>query len=393
VAIRTPRRGGRHAIKVAICITGLEVGGAETTLAELLAHRPDDLDVRVYSLIDGGRIADQIAAMGIEVVGMHMRAHKPSLRGFFRLWGQILTFRPTIVHTWLYHADLMGGVAARLSFVPHIIWHLHNSDLNPERVGRMTRLVVWICARLSGLVPEVILSCSEAGARVHAERGYSAKKIVVVPNGVDAERFAPSQGARASVREEFGLADDMPLVGLVARIDPQKDHPGFFRAVRVFFERGGDAHFLLAGRDVTEEHWQLPTLRDETGRPDRVTLAGPREDIPRLMAAFDISTSSSLGEAFPLAVIEAMACGVPCVATDVGDCALMIGDTGIVVPPSDADALAEAWGRLLVMPSDERHTLGAGARERVLENYTIESFAERMWGLYRELGLPSARRR
>ena len=380
--------GGRGEIRVAVCITGLEVGGAETTLAELLAHKPDDIDVRVFSLIDGGRIAERIKAMGIEVVGMHMRAHKPSLPGFVRLWWQILRFRPRIVHTWLYHADLMGGVAARLAFVPHVIWHLHNSDLHPERVGRMTRLVVWICARLSHVVPEVILSCSEAGARVHAKLGYSAKRIQVLPNGVDAARFSPSAEARDSVRAEFGFSEEIPLVGLVARVDPQKDHRGFFEAVRTYFDSGRDAYFLLAGRDVTPDHWLLPALRDETGRPERIVLAGPRSDVPRLMAAFDVATSSSLGEAFPLVVVEAMACGVPCVATDVGDCALMIGDTGLVVSPGDAVALADAWRCLLEMPAEERGKLGQRARARVLENYTIERLSERVWGLYRDLVVP-----
>lgn len=379
----------RDAIKVAVVITGLEVGGAETTLAELLALRPADIEVRVFSLIDGGRIADEIAAMGVPVQGMHMVAHEPSLLGFLRLWRAIARFRPTIVHTWLYHADLLGGLAARMSFVRRVVWHLHNSDLHPERVGRMTRLVVWICARLSRMVPDVIVSCSEAGARVHTERGYSAKRMRVIPNGVDAGRFAPSPEAREAVRAEFGLGDDVPLVGLVARIDPQKDHRGFFEAVRMFYERGGDADFLLVGRDVTPEHWYLSAWRDATGHPERIILVGQRDDVPALMAAMDVATSPSLGEAFPLVVVEAMACGVPVVATDVGDCRLMIADTGEVVPAGDPPALAAAWERLLTMPKDERCALGARARDRVLGNYTIERFAASIWSLYRELaGLP-----
>jgi glycosyltransferase involved in cell wall biosynthesis len=289
------------------------------------------------------------------------------------------------VHTWLYHADLMGGIAAKMARVPHVIWHLHNSDLSPDRVRRMTRLVVKACALLSHWIPDVILSCSEAAVRAHRAQGYAADRFVVVPNGVDTERFVPSVEARAAIRAEFGFSDERCLIGLVARIDPQKNHRGFFEAARVFFERGGDADFLLVGRDVTPDHWQLPGWRDQTGHPERIVLAGRRTDVPRVMAALDVATSSSLGEAFPMVLIEAMACGVPLVATDVGDSALIIAGTGIVVPPDDAAALAEAWSRLLTMPSADRAQLGKRARQRVLENYDIRTISGRVWALYREL--------
>ena len=130
-------------------ITGLEVGGAETFLGELLRKPPDDIDVRVYSLIDGGPIADRIAALGIQVTGLHMQVGRPSVRSLLSLASQLREYRPDIVHTWLYHADLVGGLAAKMARVPHVIWHLHNSDLSPERVRRMTRMVVKTCALLS----------------------------------------------------------------------------------------------------------------------------------------------------------------------------------------------------------------------------------------------------
>jgi glycosyltransferase involved in cell wall biosynthesis len=372
-------------LRVAICITGLEVGGAETFLAELLKHRPDDLEIRVFSLIDGGPIADRIAAMGIEVRGLHMQAGRPSVRALFSLASQLRTFRPAIVHTWMYHADLIGGVAAKLAGVLHVVWHLHNSDLSPARVRLMTRAVVQTCAVLSYAIPDVIVSCSQAAVRVHRARGYSAKKFVVIPNGVDTARFAPSADARTAIREEFGIGEDLPVVGLVARIDPQKNHRGFFEAARLFYERGGDCDFVLAGRGVTVDDWQLPGWRDETGHADQIVLAGPRADMPRVMAAFDVATSSSLGEAFPMVLIEAMACGVPCVATDVGDSALIVADTGVAVAANDALALADAWSGLLGMSAAERSELGHRARQRVVANYSIDMVADRIWGLYRSL--------
>jgi len=380
----TERLGDRP-IKVAICITGLEVGGAETFLAELLRHRPNDVEVRVFSLIDGGPIAQRIEALGIPVTGMHMLVGRPSVYAFLSLTKHLRAFRPDIVHTWLYHADLMGGVAAKFAGVRNVIWHLHNSDLSPDRVRLMTRVVVKALAVLSHVVPAAIVSCSEAAVQTHTLQGYSARKFTVIPNGVDTGRFTPSAQARGEIRREFGVDVDAPLVGLVARVDPQKNHRGFFEAVRLFFERGGAADFLLVGRDVTPHHWLLPSLREETGHPERVFLGGPRDDVPRIMAALDVATSSSLGEAFPMVLIEAMACGVPCAATDVGDSALIVADTGIVVPPNDADALAAAWRRLLGMSAEERAALGQRARERVLANYSIDRVAGRVWALYRTL--------
>ena len=375
----------RTSLKVAICITGLEVGGAETFLAELLKHKPDDFEVRVYSLIDGGPIAERIAELGIRVTGLHMQAGRPSFRALFALASELRAFKPDIVHTWMYHADLIGGVAAKMAGVKHVIWHLHNSDLSPQRVRLMTRIVVRTCAVLSYVVPQRIVSCSEAGAVVHKRKGYSAKRIVVIPNGVDTQRFQPSADARVSVREELDLDPQARLIGLIARIDPQKNHRGFFDAARIFFAQGADSDFLLAGRGVTPDDWQLPGWRDETGHPERITLAGPRTDVPRVMAALDVATSTSLGEAFPIVLIEAMACGVPCVATDVGDSALIVSDTGIVVPADDPGALAEAWEQLLGLPVAERQDLGRRARDRVVSNYSIDHIASRFWGLYREI--------
>jgi len=371
-------------VKVAIVITGLGVGGAETFLSELLKLKPQEIEIKVFSLIDGGEIADKIEAMGIEVVGMHMEEGQPSVRALLRLASELRACRPDIVHTWMYHADLVGGLAAKLAGVRHVVWHLHNSDLSPQRVRLMTRLVVRANALLSHLIPQVIVSCSEAGVRVHRALGY-ADKFLVVPNGVDTQRFAPMTDARRSVREEFGFDEDLPIIGLVARVDPQKNHCGFFEAVKQFYKMGGDAYFLLAGRGVTLDGWQLPGWRDATGRPERIILSGSRADVPRLMSAFDVATSSSLGEAFPLVLIEAMACETPCAATDVGDSALIVGDTGIVVPPDDAAALALAWMELLAAPAEYRLELGGRARRRVVDDYGIQRSADIVWGLYQRV--------
>lgn len=371
--------------RVAIVITGLEVGGAESFLAELLRFRPPGVEFRVFTLIDGGAIAERLQAAGVSVTGLHMEAGRPSISALVRLATLLRAYRPGIVHTWMYHADLLGGIAARLAGVRRVIWHLHNSDLSPERVRLMTRLVVRLNSLLAPLIADVVLSCSKTAAAAHVDLGYPAKRMQVVPNGVDTARFAPLADAASSIREEFDVPPGVPVIGLVARLDPQKNHRGFFDAAQRFFEDGGDAFFVLVGRGVTSGHWQLEEWRQLTGRPERIALVGQRSDVSRLMAGFDITTSSSLGEAFPMTLIEAMSCGTPCAATDVGDNALIIGDAGIIVPPGDPVALAAAWRMLTAMPELERVALGCRSRERVIANFSIEDVARRIWAQY---GLP-----
>lgn len=377
----SPVLGGRP-LKVAMVITDLDVGGAETTLYELLRHRPPWMDVRVYSLIDGGELVERIRDLGVTVTGLGMRRATPDLGGLFALTRELRAFRPDLAHTWLYHADLVGGLAARFARTPCVVWHLHNSDLSPGRVRLTTRMVARTCAALSRTVPDVVLSCSEQAMRAHQALGYVARKFVLVPNGVDTRRFAPDRRARASVREEFGLGRTDRVIGLVARRDPQKDHATFFAAAKGFFEQGGDASFLLAGRGITEWDAELARWRDDTRHPERVVLAGPRDDVPRLMASLDVATSTSVGEAFPVVLTEAMSCGVPCVVTDVGDSRLIVGDTGVVVPVSDADALAGAWLDLLALPKAEWRGIGDRARERVVCLFRVEEMAARVWNVY-----------
>ncbi len=373
-------------IRVAICITGLEVGGAEVFLSQLVAHRPADIEMKVFSLLEEGTLAATVRAAGIEVVNLDMVAGKPTLSALTRLTKELRRYRPDIVHTWMYHADLLGGMAAKLAGVRHVIWHIHNTDLSPSRVRRMTRVVVRALGVLSHSMPDSIISCSQRAIDVHVgEWGYAAERMRLIPNGVDTATFAPSVEARLGVREEFGFDATTPLIGLVARLDLQKNHEGFFGSVKRFYELGGNANFLLVGRDVCEGSWQLGVWRDATGHPERIVFAGPRTDIDTIMPAFDILTSSSLGEAFPMVLIEAMASGTPCVATNVGDSAQIVGETGVSVPPGDDEALAQAWLKLLALPAEERQLLGENARRRVEENFSLESVADQIWSLYREL--------
>lgn len=376
-------------------ITGLGVGGAEVMLHRLLeaSNREEDAH-EVVSLTDLGEIGGRLLALGVPTIALGMRrsgVRVPDPVRVVRLALLMREFRPDVVQTWLAHADLLGGIAARLARVPRVVWGIHNSTLDPVRTRRTTQWTVAACARLSRSIPDVIVSVSRAARDVHVAAGYDASKFVLIPNGFDLARYRPDPEARREVRAELGLPPDAVAIGLPARYDPQKDHANFVRAAARLAARRPATRFVLCGLDTGEDNAELVALLAEHRLRDRFHLLGRREDMPRVLNALDVaSLSSAFGEAFPLAIGEAMACGVPAVVTDVGDCGHLLGDTGRVVPPRDPAALAGAWEALVDLGAEGRRALGLAARERVAANFALPRIAERYAALYRRAAAGAA---
>jgi glycosyltransferase involved in cell wall biosynthesis len=365
--------------------TGLSIGGAETMLFKLLQHIDrSSFEVSVISLTTEGEFGQRIEALGIPVYTLGMKPSAPSLFKFLQLVRYLRALKPDIVHTWMYHADLMGGLAAQLAGIRVIVWGLRNCNLSPERTKRSTILVMKICAKFSAWLPLSIVSCSERAASVHVDAGYCPDKMVVIPNGFDLSRFAPDAQARTMLRYELDVKPDVLLVGLIARDDPQKNHAGFIDAAARVARELPDVHFVLAGTDIDTSNLFLTQIIAESGLGERFHLLGRRDDIPHLMAALDVLASSSWGEAFPNVLGEAMACGVPCVVTDAGDSAEIVGDTGRVVATGDMAGLARQIVELLSQ-RDLRVALGYCARNRVRNLYEISDVARRYEFFYNEL--------
>lgn len=372
-------------IKVLHIITGLSTGGAEMSLYRLLAKRSANYNHHVISLSTIGEVGTRIEELGISVEALEMRPGIPDPLAIFQLARKLKTLKPDLVHTWMYHADLIGGISARLAGVPAVMWGIRHSNLSPKLNKRATLAVVKVCSWLSNYIPDRILCCSEVARDIHIKVGYCADKFVVIPNGIDLARYKPDTLARESVRAELGLSENTPLIGIIARFDSQKNHEGFIRAAGLLHTQQPAVHFLLAGRNIDIKNADLDRWMKKAGLHEVCHLLGQRDDIPRLMAALDISTSTSSGEAFPNVVAEAMSCGVPCVVTDVGDSAYIVGDAGLVVNPGDMRELADAWEKLLSLLPDERRYLGERARARVAENFELGSIVVRYENLYEEL--------
>ena len=371
-------------MKQVFIITGLSTGGAEMMLLKLLQHIDRNrFDPMVISLTTVGEIGSHIKALDVPV---HVLSMQPGLSGLFKFIQLVQLLRrlkPDGVQTWMYHADLLGGMAARLVGIRSLVWCIRNSDLSEDKSKRSTLRVAKLCARLSKWMPSHILSCSERAKSIHIDAGYCAEKFTVIPNGFDLSRFVPDVKARVSVRTELGLHPDVSLVGLIARADPQKNHVGFVDAAVKVARALPNVHFLLAGSGIDMGNLRLVRYIAETGVKHRFHLLGRRDDIPRLMAALDLLASSSWGEAFPNVLGEAMACGAPCVVTDVGDSAEIVGDTGRVVAPDDMNGLADHMVDLLGQP-ELLAVLKQRARRRVRERYEISDVVRLYENFYEE---------
>lgn len=354
-------------------ISNLNDGGAEAVLFRLCAHDATHRH-QVVSLRDGGKYGPLLEARGIPVTCLHMPRGRVTLLGLQLLWRTLRRTRPDAVQTWMYHADLLGGIAARLAGIRDISWGIHHTMLVAGENPRGTITIAKLCAWLSRRVPRNIVCCAEKARDVHTDLGYDRGRMIVIPNGYDLSVFQPDNAAGVAVRSELGLHPDHAVIGFVARYNPQKDHDNLLKALAILREQGSCPQCLLIGSGVDRSNVELGKRIDDLGLREHVRPLGRRNDMPAVMNALDVHVMpSAFGEAFPNVLSEAMACGTPCVSTDVGDAATIIGETGWIVPPSDPWALAEAIKQAL----EERETAGwairrQAARARVETNFSIE---------------------
>ncbi len=368
--------------KVLHIITGLNIGGAEVMLFNLLREIDrKKFDVMVISLTDQGCLTEKITALDIRVVSLGLRRiWKPAY--LFRLFSWLRQYRPDVVQTWLYSSDLIGGAAAKLTGSIPVVWGVHHSSLDPKVTSNSMIWKAKLCAALSSFLAAKIVCCSDATEKFHRKIGYKANKLTVIHNGFDIEIFKPDPAAREAVRQEIGINAETVLIGLVGRFDPQKDQHNFIRAAGLFQRQYPDVRYLLCGSKITWDNDQLVQWLDEAGIREKVYLLGRRGDIPQVMASLDIAVSASNTEAFPLVVGEAMAAGVPCVVTDVGDSGLIVGNTGKVVKPEDPETLRSAWQDMMTLGTAGRTQLGEQARKRIQERFTLALCARKYENLY-----------
>ena len=373
-------------INVLFVITGLSYGGAEMMLLKLLQQidRKRFLP-HVISLTDIGDIGRRISALNIPVEALGMRRSPLDIICLVRIINRLRKIKPEIVHAWMYHADLIGGLASRLAHGPVIIWSIYSSNLLPSNTNLLTKLIVLGCAKLSSWIPDCIQYDSYQGKSYHGTIGFRESYSLVIPNGVDLREFKPDQQARQEIRREIGVTPETPIIGLIARFDPIKNHEGFIEAASHLHCHMPDVHFLMAGQSVD---WTNPILKNTIEKYNLTNvfhLLGHRIDIPRITAALDLACLSSFSESFGIVLIEAMACSVPCVSTDCGEQALILGNKDWIIPIGDMEGLAAKWLAFFTLSENERRLIGEAGRARVMSQFELSAVVKQYENMYLNL--------
>jgi len=336
----------------------------------------------VVSLMGEGSLADSFRSGHVPCTFLDMPRGSVTVTGVGRLVKVLRSLHPDVVHCWMYHANLLGGLAARLAGSSRIVWSIHHCSIAPEFTKGSTLLVNRLCGVLSRWIPTSIVYCSERARTLHASLGYDGRRARVVPNGFDTSVFAPNEPARVEIRKEWGAEDGDFMVGLIGRFDPAKNIQGYCRALGLVARRVPSVRGVLVGEGLDASNRTVQRWFAEAGISGRCLLGGRRGDIQRVLCGLDCFVLSSDTESFPNVVGEAMASALPCVVTGVGDVAAMIGETGVVVPPQDPSALAQGILEMSELSAAARRDLGERARARVSSLYDLRSIARRYGDIY-----------
>ena len=353
------------------------LGGAERQLVELVKGLDKRrFKITVATFYDGGELRPELEAIsGVQLVSLRKSGRWDVLPFLWRLWRLASKIRPHIMHGYLDMANILSLLVGK-SVSARVVWGLRASNMDFSRYDWAATWGYRAAAPLSRFADMIIVN-SHMGKQHNIARGFHARRMVMIHNGIDTERFRPDPRLGGEMRKRWGIADGELLIGLVARLDPMKDHPTFLRAVSLLAGQH-EARFVCVGGGPDKYKRSMRTLANELGLGEHLVWAGAVSEMPAVYNALDIACSaSSYGEGFSNSIGEAMSCGVPCVVTDVGDSSLILGGTGEVIPPNDPHALAAALARLAKLPCEERSALGRQARERIVSEYSVAQLARK----------------
>ncbi len=373
----------KEKIVIVHIIAALNVGGTEIMLYKLLSRmRKDRFENIVFTLKENGSLSKDFESQNIRVYNVGGMGGILRISALIRSLKILREINPDIIQGWLAHGNFVAQIAS--IFLPYrlsTLWNIRYTALPKKETKRSILFIIKLLSIISFL-PQKIVFNSKAGADDHCRMGYRRDKSCIIPNGFDTKLFSPSEKNRRSVRLELNIPEEAILIGLIGRFDPLKDHRCFLKAGEKLLSNKREVYFLLAGREVDWQNRHLIQLIEKLGISGKVFLLGERRDVHRITAALDIAACSSISEGFPNVIGEAMSCGIPCVVTDVGDSAWIVGDSGIVVPPCNHEALCEAWQKMIELGSVKRQILGEKARERIKNHFSIQMIVQKYEQLY-----------
>ncbi len=366
-------------------ITGLGEGGAEAVLYRLCIHDKENVHI-VVSLSRDGKYGELLKAQGIEVNALNLSFGLSSVREAYKLYLLIRKYKADVIQTWMYHANVLGGLVAKLARSERLHWGVHHSVLIKTEIKRSTYFIAKLGAYLSHWLPERIIYCACSSRVAQESLGYNRRKGAVVSNGYNILEFRENRQKRFAFRKEMKVDESEILIGHVGRYDSNKDYRNLLAALSIVAKSHSNATFVLIGRGLDSKNKELVGLVEYYQLEDRVKLEGRRQDIPTVMNGIDLFVLSSKSEAFPNVLNEAMACKTPCVSTNVGDASLILGETGWVVNKENSGALA---GGILLALNEKLNDREAWLKrrddchQRIAENFSVDAMVEgykKIWG-------------
>jgi len=357
----------------------LNIGGTERQLVELVKGLDKNaFEITIGLFYDEGILREELVVLeGVKLLPLFKSGRWDLIRFCTRLITVLHRLKPHILYSFLPDANLVGLILGRITRVKQIVWGVRASNMDVSRYDWLARTSLRLSVFLSRF-PDAIIANAIAGKEFHRSIGYSTNRMMVVPNGIDIDCFKPDHSAGLRVRDEWGIDEKTVSIGLIGRLDPMKDHTTFLQAVKIFDQKECSVRFVCIGDGKEPYKSKIHSLCMTLGLNGSLIWTGVRSDMPAVYSALDIVTStSSYGEGFSNVIGEAMACGVPCVVTDVGDSAIIVGETGVIVPPEDPQALADGWRRMLKRLNDKSYSIKEMARARIVSHYNSEIFIQK----------------
>lgn len=370
-------------MKVIHIIIGLNVGGAELMLKRLVLSSQSTVEHVVISLTTIGEIGQELKLKGITVYTLELKGILNIAVVFVKLLSIIKRESPDIVQTWMYHADLIGGISAKLSGIDNIVWNVRSTYID-QNTSFLTKKIQKLCALLSHTIPKKIIFAAEKSKLVHRELGYNQEKLITISNGFEIDKIKSNSDDVQNLKFSLGLTNNEIVIGCIGRFNHAKGFDIFVKAAGELLSYNKNIRFLMIGRDMVNNPLLEQWIND-THSVNSFILLNERKDIPNCLALMDIFCLASRTEGFPNVLGEAMVMERLCVSTDVGDAALLLGDCGFIVEPERPDLLSEALLRALQLIPQQKEELGQKARRRVVEFYSMQACANKFMAVYQSI--------
>lgn len=376
--------GNKRKERILHIIPSLGRGGAEAMLVSLVANltRFSVFEHVILSMLTTNEFQKELTEAGVKVYGLGLKSAKDAFLpgSFFKLRKLVKQIQPSIIQGWMYHGNLAAYFCGHKPF----LFSVHSSLDALENEKWLTNHIIKRSAFLSRKAHRVIY-CSDYSRRQHISIGYSKNNSLFIPNGFNTSFFKPDPLAEKRIKEHFKISKDAVLFGQLARYHPIKNHKGLLESFSKVIRHYKEVRLLLVGSGCDEDNGELKNIIKQHGLKDHVLLLGMRKDVNSILPGLDALISPSFAEAFPIVLGEAMSCGILCIATDVGDSAKIVSNTGFIIPPANPEALTDSIMKVANMSKKDRYTLGNNARQHILDNYRLEVIAKKYEAVYCQL--------